>query len=182
MSRPARALAAAAMALFAGGAAAQVPVPALVQAEAPPLVLRHGTRVPMQTVQPLSSKRARQGQRFDLEVTEEVRVEGLLVIPKGARGVGEVSRAIPKGMMGKAGKLEVRVLFVEVGGQRIRLDGQAADRGKSGLAPVALMTPLVGIASGFITGKNATIPAGSAIDGYVYKDVPLARPPSPAPD
>jgi hypothetical protein len=184
MSRPLRALAIAAMAFPAGAAAAQLPVPVLVQREAEPapLVLRYGTRVAMQTVQPLSSKRARQGQRFDLEVTEDVRVDGLLVIPKGARGVGEVSRAIPKGMMGKVGKIEVRVLFVEVGGQRIRLDGQAADRGKSGLAPVALMTPLVGIASGFITGKNATIPAGSAIDGYVYKDVPLARPESPEAD
>jgi hypothetical protein len=144
-----------------------------------PLVLRYGTRVPMKTVHPLSSKRAHQGQRFDLEVTEDVRVEGFLVIPKGSRGVGEVSRAIPKGMMGKAGRLAVRVLFVEVGGQRIRLDGQAADRGKSGLAPVVVGMPLIGIASGFFTGKSAVIPAGSAIDGYVYADLPLVRPAAP---
>jgi hypothetical protein len=187
MNGPARALLMAALVPLGGAGAAQTPAPAIVQAqpaepEQAPLVLRYGTRVPMKTVQPLSSRRAHQGQRFDLEVTEEVRVEGYLVIPVGARGVGEVSRAVPKGMMGKAGKLEVRVLFVEVGGQRIRLDGQAGDRGKSGMGPVALATPLVGIASGFFTGPSATIPAGSAIDGYVYKDVPLARPAAPTPD
>ena len=130
----------------------------------------------MRTVEPLSSKRARQGQRFDLEVSEEVRVDGMLVIPKGARGVGEVSRVVAKGVMGKAGQLEVRVMFVEVGGTRIRLDGTARDRGQSGVAPVALAAPLIGVSAGLFTGKSAVIPAGSAIDGFVYKDVPLVRP------
>jgi hypothetical protein len=153
--------------------AAAQPAPA-----APELVLRHGTRVPMQTLQPLSSKRARQGQRFDLEVSEDVRVAGLLVIPKGAHGVGEVSRVVIKGMMGKPGKLEVRVMFVEVGGQRIRLDGEARDKGASGAAPVVLAAPLIGVSAAFFTGKSAVIPAGAAIDGFVFQDVPLTRPAS----
>ncbi|HYD37325.1 MAG TPA: hypothetical protein VEA60_06905 [Allosphingosinicella sp.] len=142
------------------------------------LVLRHGTRVPMKTVEPLSSKRARQGQRFELEVSEEVRVDGLLVIPKGARGVGEVSRVVAKGVMGKPGKLEVRVMFVEIGGARIRLDGTARDRGQSGAGPVVLAAPLIGVSAGLFTGTSAVIPAGSAIDGYVYKDEMLVRPPA----
>jgi hypothetical protein len=158
-------------------AAAPVSISAQPVPPAPDPVLRLGTRVPMQTIQPLSSKRARQGQRFDLEVSEDVRVDGLLVIPRGARGVGEVSRVVIKGMMGKPGKIEVRVLYVEVGGQRIRLDGKAMDKGASGAAPVILATPLVGIVNAaFFTGKSAVIPAGSAIDGFVYKDLPLVRP------
>ncbi|HEX6377028.1 MAG TPA: hypothetical protein VFZ91_15055 [Allosphingosinicella sp.] len=166
-----RALLAAALLAGAGAGGAAQPAPA----EAGP-VLRQGTRVAMKTIQPLSSKRAHQGQRFDLEVSEEVRVAGLLVIPRGARGVGEVSRAVPKGMMGRAGTLEVRVLFVEVGGARIRLDGQAEEHGKGGPAPVALAAPLIGLGSAFVTGTSAVIPAGSAIDGFVYQDVPLVRP------
>lgn len=157
---------------------ALAPAPAAAQGDpaAPALVLRAGTAVPMRTIQPLSSKRARQGQRFDLEVSEDVRVDGLLVISKGARGVGEISRVLPKGMMGRSGKLEVRVLFVEAGGHRIRLDGAARDRGKSGVAPVAIAYPLVGLSAAFFTGTSATIPAGSAIEGHVYQDVRLARP------
>jgi len=154
--------------------------PAAVAAQAIPaseIVLRHGTRVPMQTVQPLSSKRALQGQRFDLEVREEVRVGGMLVIPKGAHGVGEVSRVVEKGMMGKPGKLEVRVMYVEVGGARIRLDGKTKDKGASGAAGVVIAAPLIGLTgAAFVKGKSAVIPAGSSIDGFVYQDVPLARP------
>jgi hypothetical protein len=161
---------AALLAFAAAGAAAQ-PI-----AAGPEPVLRHGTRVPMQTLQPMSSKRARQGQRFDLEVSEDVRVAGLLVIPKGTRGVGEVSRVVAKGVMGKAGKLELRVMFVEVGGRRIRLDGTARDKGASGVAPVAIAAPLIGVSAAFFTGKSAVIPARSAIDGFVYQDTPLTRP------
>ena len=162
--------AAALLALAPAGASAQ-PEPGATE-----LVLRRGTRVPMQTVQPLSSKRVQQGQRFDLEVSEDIRVRGLLVIPKGAHGIGEVSRVVARGMMGKAGKLEVRVMFVEAGGRRIRLDGKARDKGASGAAPVVLAAPLIGINAAFFKGKNAVMPAGSTIDGFVYDDIPLARP------
>jgi hypothetical protein len=159
-------------------AAPAVAAPAQPAAPAAELVLRHGTRVPMQTVQPLSSKRARQGQLFDLEVSEEVRVDGRLVIPRRAHGVGQVSRVVAKGVMGKPGQLEVRVLFVEIGGTRIRLDGKGKDKGSSGGAGVVLAAPLIGMSAAFVTGKSAVIPAGSAIDGFVYQDVPLARPAS----
>ena len=163
---------AAALAL-AGPAAAQV-LP-----EAAPLLLRQGTPVAVVTDAPLTSKRTRQGQRFGLTVSEEVRVEGMLVIPKGARAVGEIARVVPKGMVGKPGKIEVRVMFVEVAGQRIRLDGRARDKGESGAAPVLLATPLVGFSAAFFTGKNAVIPAGTRIDAFVYQDVPLVRASAP---
>lgn len=160
-------IAAALLAAAPAGTAAQV---------APAAVLRQGTPVALKTLAPLSSRRARQGQRFDLEVMDEVRVDGMLVIPRGAHGVGEVSRVVTKGMMGKAGKIEVRVLFVEVGGSRIRLDGTASDKGASGAAPVVLAAPLIGVSAAFFTGKSAVLPAGSSIQGFVFADLPLVRP------
>lgn len=171
-------LAAMLLAVAPAGASAQpAPEPAPEPATAGP-VLRRGTPVPMQTVQPLSSKRALQGQRFDLEVSAEVRVDGMLVIPKGARGVGEVSRVVEKGMMGKPGKLEVRVMYVEVGGTRIRLEGKVRDKGASGAGGVVIAAPLIGMSAAFVHGKSAVIPAGSAVEGFVYQDVPLAPPAS----
>jgi hypothetical protein len=172
----ARALVAAAL-LLAAAPPAAAQTAAAAEASA---VLREGTRVQMRTLAPLSSRRTRQGQRFDLEVAEEVRVDGRLVIPKGARGVGEISRVLPKGMMGRSGKIEVRVLFVEVGGHRIRLDGSARDRGKSGAGPVAIAYPLVGVGAAFFTGTSALIPAGSPVEGVVAHDVKLAPPPAGA--
>jgi hypothetical protein len=162
-------------ALLAAALLAAAPVGAAAQPGPGPVLLK-GTPVAMKTLAPLSSKRARQGQRFDLEVSDEVRVDGLLVIPRGARGVGEVSRVVTKGMMGKPGKLEVRALFVEAGGARIRLDGMASDKGASGAAPVVLAAPLIGVSAAFFTGKSAVLPAGSTLEGFVFQDMPLVRP------
>jgi hypothetical protein len=146
--------------------------PSVAQA---PAVLAAGTPVVLRTLQPLSSKDAIQGQRFPLEVTEDVLVQGALVIPRGAHGVGEVSGVREKGMYGKSGKLEVRVLFVEVGGARIRLDGEMNHKGESGIGAVVMAAPLIGLSAGFFSGKHAVIPAGTLITGHVYRDLPLVR-------
>lgn len=163
------------LALIAAALLIGAPLGADAQPQPAPM-LRQGTPVALKTVEPLSSRRARQGQRFALEVLDEVRVDGMLVIPRGARGVGEVSRVVTKGMMGKAGKLEVRALYVEVAGSRIRLDGIASDKGASGAAPVVLAAPLIGVSAAFFKGKSAVLPAGSTIEGFVFQDVPLVRP------
>jgi hypothetical protein len=84
---------------------------------------------------------------------------------------------VAKGMMGKPGKLEVRVMFVEAGGSRIRLDGKGKDKGASGAAGVVIAAPLIGLTgAAFVKGKSAVIPAGSSLDGFVFQDVPLTRP------
>ena len=136
-------------------------------------VLKGGTEVPMKTVSRISSLQARQGERFDLEVTQDVLADGRVAIPRGSRGIGEVRRVVSKGMMGKSGKLEVQVLFVEIGGRRIRVDGLAADRGKAGTVGVVGVAVLAGAFGGFVTGTSAVIPAGTELSGYVFKDVRL---------
>jgi hypothetical protein len=139
-------------------------------------VLRAGTEIGMTLLEPLSSRTARQGQRFALEVTNDVSVDGLLVIPRGTRGVGEVDTVIEKGMLGKSGRLAIRPLFVEIGGARILLEGSARGKGDSGLGPVVLAAPLIGLSAAMFSGRSAVIPAGTPIVGRVSRDLPLARP------
>jgi hypothetical protein len=147
----------------------------LAGASAPqaPAVLAAGTPVVLKTLAPLSSRDAVQGQRVPLEVTEDVLVEGALVIPKGTHGVGEVSRVVEKGMYGKAGKLELRVLFVEIRGTRIRLDGEVRQKGESGLGTVVAVAPLIGVSAGFFSGKHAIIPARTLVTGHVFQNLLL---------
>jgi hypothetical protein len=188
--RPGKTLIPAAFAASLGlPAAAQVPstVPAPQALPAPAgdlaphaLVLRAGTEVPMAMTAPLSSKRAHQGQRIDLEVTADVLVDGQLVIRRGMRGVGEVSRVVEKGVFGKSGKLRVRAMFIELGGSRIRLDGETGDRGTSGAAPVVAAVVMIGVSGSLISGTSAVLPAGSPIVGRVYQDVQLLVRAAPA--
>ncbi|MGS1018096.1 hypothetical protein [Allosphingosinicella humi] len=135
----------------------------------------------MKTLRELSSKHSRQGDRFDLVVSEDVLVNGHVVIPKGSRGIGEISRLEPKGAFGKSGKLETRLLYVAVGNTRIRLDGQAADRGKSGTGATVATAIFAGVAAAFVTGTSATIPSGSSMIGYTDRDLPIVLRPISSP-
>jgi hypothetical protein len=149
--------------------------PAAEAPAAPAPVLHAGTRVMTRTLEPLSSRTAAQGQRFRLRVVAPVLVDGLIVIPAGAEGVGEVRLVDQKGMMGKSGRLQIAPLWVEVGGARILLDGAAGEKGESNVGPVVIGLPLVGPAAGFISGKHAVIPVGTPLEGRVHADLPLRR-------
>ena len=137
------------------------------------LVLKAGTPVPLVTTSELSSKTVRQGDRFALEVREDVLVDGRVVIPRSARAEGEITRHSAKGPFGKGGKLGVRLLHVYVGGRPVRLDGRQARSGKGGLAPALMTSVISGAFGALIFGKNAVVPTGTPIMGYIHRDVAL---------
>ncbi len=138
------------------------------------LVMEAGTPVPLVTVGEVSTKTHRQGDRFDLEVSRDVLVGGHLVIPKGARGLAEVARHRARGPFGKAGMLEVRLLHVEVGGRKVRLDGGGEHKGASAAVPAVATGVITAALGSAILGKSARIPAGTEVVGFVHRDLPLS--------
>jgi len=144
-----------------------------------------GTEVRMLTRTPLSSKTNHSGDRFELEVTDDVVANGMVMIPRGARATGEISRVRKKGMWGRSGILETRLVSVQVGDREIRLRGAAGDRGRSGTAAAVgavllsplIVAPFVGF---FITGTSATVPAMTLSVGVTEEDVPLELAVGPA--
>jgi hypothetical protein len=164
------------------GGASLMLVPSQVSAQSAPVtigqpvaanVLREGTEIPLVTLTELSSKRTKLGERFDLEVSDDVVLNGQVVIPHGARAVGEVTRLKKKGMWGKSGKLETRLLYVRVGGQNVRISGAVGDKGKAGTAGVVgavLVAPVVGF---FVTGTSAVVKPRTAATGYLEADLPV---------
>jgi len=139
-------------------------------------VLLTGTAVPLRMKDELTTKdkRAKVGDRFALEVTEPVSLNGSVVIPVGAIATGEITTVRNKGMFGKSGLIEGRILHVRVGDRQIRLTGRIDDKGsKNGVgAGLATYATLVG---GFlITGTSAMIPAGTLVNAYLEEDVPVA--------
>ncbi|MCD2324995.1 hypothetical protein LQ953_13305 [Sphingomonas sp. IC-56] len=139
-------------------------------------VLRSGTSVPLRTVEPLTTKgkKLRVGQRFNLEVAEAVMVNGQTVIPVGSPAVGELTHVRNKGMWGKSGKIEARILYVRANGVQIRLTGQVDDKGVTGTVGVVGALAVVPIAGFFMTGTSAEIPTGSMITAFVEEDMPVA--------
>ncbi len=146
--------------------------------------VRQGTEVRMTLEDALSSKSARVGQRFRMRVAEPVRVDGHVIVPAGTPAFGEVTRVERKGAFGKSGKLDVRVLHLDLGENRIRLTGTNSDEGEGGTAATVAVAVVAGIFSAFVTGKSAELPVGTAMVGYIESDTPViveARPSAPSP-
>ncbi|HXH53384.1 MAG TPA: hypothetical protein VNH53_08160 [Sphingomicrobium sp.] len=99
-------------------------------------VLRAGAEVPLTMSETITTngKTLRVGQRIRLQVASDVRLGTVVVIPAGSPAEGEVTDVRFKGMWGKSGRIEARVLNVRVGDRLIRLSGTFDDKGVTGTA------------------------------------------------
>ncbi len=146
-----------------------------VSAIQPPFRLQDGTPVKLRLMETLSSGTAHVGDRVDFHVVNEVKVNGIVVIPQGATAWGTVTKAQPKRRLGRAGKLNVTIDAVRLAdGQKAML---RAVRDVKGGGHVGAMTGAMVATSIvffpaaplflFMHGKNITIPEGTEITAYV---------------
>ena len=140
-------------------------------------VLRTGTPVPLRLSETLTTKgkKLRVGQRFRMEVAEDVMVGSYKVIPAGSPATGEITDVRNKGMWGKSGHLAGRLLYATVNGRQIRLSGAFDDKGVAGGVGAAAVSALVFLPAGFfMTGTSAIVPMGAQVKGFVDEDVQLS--------
>jgi hypothetical protein len=130
-------------------------------------ILRNGTPIRMRLGKTISSATAHVGDAVELQVVEEILVDGLTVIPQGAAATGVVKEVEPKKRLGHGGKLAFSIDFV-----RLRDNEKAAVRsfqestGSNGSAGSIL--PLG-------TGKEVVFTQGSEFTAYVDGDVKLKK-------
>lgn len=162
---------------------APAPVQATIVAPAMQNVLRAGTEVPLRMEESLDSndKALREGQQVRMSVASDVRLGSLVVIPAGSPATGEITDLRRKGMWGKSGHINARVLNVRVGDRLIRLTGTFDDKGVTGTAGVVAAIAFVPIAGFFMTGTSAKIPAGGGVRGFLDEDLTIAMPAAVAP-
>jgi hypothetical protein len=141
-------------------AAPAAPVIAPIAAPAVAGVLPANTDVMLRMDQELNSKSAKVGDRFNMSVVSDVTSNGMVVIPAGTRGVGEVTYQTGKGSFGKSGKMEIELKHLELGGRRIPITGKYRQEGEGGTTATVVTAVLVGVFSAFVTGKSAVIPQG----------------------
>lgn len=146
-------------------------------------VLRAGTEVPLRLEEGLDSndKSLREGQQFRMTVANDVRLGNVVVIPAGSPATGEVTDIRRKGMWGKSGRINARVLNVRVADRLIRLTGTFDDKGVTGTAGVVAAIAFVPIAGFFMTGTSAKIPAGGGVKAFLDEDLTIAVPQAVAP-
>ena len=170
----------------------QVPTPAQAAAHTasisaastappPPNTLLDGTAIKVRLSENLSSEKNKTGDQVPFEVTEDVMVQGVVVIPNGAQVVATVTDAQPKRRMGRGGKLDVNVDSVRLAdGEKVQLRASQENRGGG---HVGVMTgAMVGTAIVFFPaaplflfmhGKSVEIPKGTAVTAFVQGDMHL---------
>jgi hypothetical protein len=145
-------------------------------------VLRMGTPVTLKMAEAITTKgkKLEPGYLAHLEVLDPVLVNGVVVIPAGSPAIAEITDVRNKGMWGKSGKINGRMLYVTVGDRKIRLRGVFDDKGVTGTAGVVAAIAFVPVAGFFTTGTSASLPLGAAVKGFVDEDVPLMVAAAPA--
>jgi len=150
--------------------------PALAQ----PMILPEGMAIQLETRQEISSKSARVGDRVELAVARPVTIGGVTLIPAGSPAVGEVSRVRDNGLLGRSGKLDIKVSTVKAGGTDVPVRGQRNAQGKSGtLGAVGAGIVFLPLAV-LVHGKDVKLPAGTKFEVYVDKELSLGTGTAPA--
>ena len=142
------------------------------------LKLAEGEVVRLVLVQDISSSTANQGDRINLAVAEDVKVGDIVVIAKGAMGVGSISETKKKGVFGRGGKLTMGLEYVRaVDGQKVRVSATARRQGDDNTGKtvgVALFAPYLAF---LIKGKDVVSTTGTEYTAYVAeaKDILVSQ-------
>lgn len=119
------------------------------------------------------------GDRFVLRVDEAVQTDGVTLIPIGAKAWGELVQSTKTGGVGKSGRINARLLYLEANGKRIDLDGERETAGSGGTGQVVASVIAFGPFGLLMKGNNATLKAGEILNGYTLADIEFDRPSQP---
>ncbi len=136
-------------------------------------MLRDGDDVLLKFAQDISSKTAAEGDPVMFTLTDDLKVNGVVVAKEGSKAVGEVTHAEHSGMMGKAGQLDIRLDYLKVGDTKVHLRGTKGKEGESGTTGAVVLTVLFGPIGLIKHGKNIDIKEGTSLHAYVSDDTSL---------
>jgi len=156
------------------------------RAETPALAgfgLEDGTPIKLRLTRNLSSATDRKGDTVDFEVMEDLRVNDILVVPRGGIAWATITEAQPKRRMGRGGKLDVNIDSLRLkDGEKVPL--RAVKENQAG-GHVGAMTGGM-VATGIVFfpaaplfllmhGKDINVPKGTEITAYVAGNIPLDK-------
>lgn len=122
----------------------------------------------------VSSSRNKEGETVAFTVSQDVMSDGVVVIPRGTRAVGEITLRSGRGMFGKSGKMEIAFRYLELDGRRVPLSGahfQAGEGNTGGTVGAVLAAGVVG--GMVVTGRSANVPEGREFTARTQDNLPV---------
>lgn len=149
------------------------------------LVIPSGTKVTCRLDQSISSSTAQEGQAVNLSVTEDIRINDVVVLKQGATVYGSITTAQEKRRMGRAGKLDFSIDKVRAAdGEFIPLrytpfkkagEGKGVTTGVLTAGAAIVFWPAAPFFL-LIKGKDVTIQKGITIDVFTDADHTMKSP------
>lgn len=141
-----------------------------------PVMIPQGTLLYLRTSEPVDSKRAKDGEPVQMTVIQDVAVNGVLAIPRGAtvHGVISESKNVGRGDLGGSSVLGLQLVSLDLGGRNYPLDsdqfrvkapnkaGQTAGNVVGGALIGTIIGCAVGRGAGCAIGAGAGAAAGTA--------------------
>jgi hypothetical protein len=162
---------------FAQEAPAAQPAVVETQAAAPAaaeVVLPANSEIVMTMNETVSSKSHRLGEKFSLTVAQDVKANGMTVIPRGTRAVAQITRRTGKGGFGKSGKMDFTFRYIDLDGRQIPIEGRhhQAGEGRTGATVGAVVA--AGLVGGMLVkGKSAKIEEGREFTARTLDAIPV---------
>lgn len=132
------------------------------------VTLKAGTYVALELISSINGNKAKTGQMVDFRVINDVKAEGVVVIPAGSIAKGQIIEAEKNGFLGQPGELRVAIKSVQaVDGTYVPLMGtEFSEEGKDKLV-VSIIGTLLCFFPLFMKGGKAEMPAGTQMQANV---------------
>jgi hypothetical protein len=173
----------AAMVARAGSPAPNGAVLAASPVSTEPILLHDATPIRLRLARNLSSADAKTGESVDFEVLEEVKVDDVVLVARGATAIGTITDAEHKKRMARGGKLNLEIDYVRlVDDEKVALRAvkETSGGGHTGAMTGGMVaTAIVFFPAApfflFMHGKDTTIPKGTEITAYTNGEIKLDR-------
>ena len=147
------------------------------------VTLAKDTLVKIKLLTSLDSKKNKTGDIVEFEVAEDLYAGGMMVLPKGAPGIGKLTKVEQAQNFGRDAKLEVNfekvtaldlTLVPTVLGEKAKKETEStATAAGAGFAGMILLGPIGVVGAAFVHGKNITVPAGTTLFIQTQADAEL---------
>src|SRR5580658_5481995 len=141
-------------------------------------VLDDGTPVKLALINQLSSADAKQGQSIQFSVENDLVLDGVTILHRGASVTGVVVEAEKKRRLGRAGTLNFTISSIKLAnGQDVPLrafNSTSGDSHTTGVTALAFNMPVVAAPFFLLMhGDNSTFPKGTELTVFINGDIHL---------
>ncbi len=146
-------------------------------------VLPKDSVIKVEFTEELGNRLNKEGDEVNFRVADNLYVNDVLVLPKGATGKGKVKKVVQPGIFGKDGRVDIEFSYVyAVDGSKIPVVlGDLAEQQAKTIAGAAgasiggmvILGPVGVVGGAFVKGSSVVIPVGSITFVQTAEDTPI---------